>query len=447
MKSDNGRLQEYVCTSEPTPDFELRFCEVISARIANARSVDIVSAYWQLATVRELLLNVPKTRRAKVKVCLIFDFLLGPVGKAQKTLLEALKSSLTKDGFRRLEICLYARARRLHAKVYRVLGRGEDWFVGSANATEPGFGGNEELCVHIKGPHRGLEAFLDRVYGQTTWLDELEADSRGELDSLDKFLRDARLYFRPVRHLSFLFTAARIPSEILERLVATNQRPPYAGEGQAFGPFSLLRVLTREETAKDEDVGGGKPKFLAPFAIETPLGYWVPSHYISDVDRQAAKSSAKKEASLEGVRKAFQKTGQVGFTMAFKEYLDALEAILRESRIAWRPDRQEWMEKFGSFLGGWFRRIKDPSFSSKYSASLASTVVPDLSEDRVLRDDFVQGFCDYVSFAISKGKVPRVAKRIQLHLGLPRGVTEEDVSERIEAFFKHGGCWNPDWWS
>lgn len=241
--------------------------ESLASSLADARTVFMASAYYDVAFCRALLAKVPKTAAS---VRLVFNGLGGARLLAQRDQLADLQRSL-KNRSPAAEIRLAFAPGIFHTKLLMAEGTGGTVaYVGSANATMAAMKVNEEILLRVSGS-AALSDYADRIWKEAIPL--ANADEKAKPKNLIAFFRTGALYFKPTTNLQitlnpFTPLLAALPDGEKKKLGTASL--PYADQETGIGPFNLRRALELGDEAPDNKVS------VKPYSIETSLGYWVP---------------------------------------------------------------------------------------------------------------------------------------------------------------------------
>ena len=166
------------------------------------------------------------------------------------------------------------------------------YLIGSANFSNSAFAQNDEAMVVIKRVHPGLQDYIEHVIRTSASIEELPPETAAR--TWRDFLRNAYLYYRPSRAVSFAIDPFKDEEfrDIARRLRETIFNPPPFGERNVLG-LNIAALLQLE--IENTRVGFRMPTY----SIETNYGYWVPKAYVDFIDEMLEESLGPRLRALE----------------------------------------------------------------------------------------------------------------------------------------------------
>jgi hypothetical protein len=355
------------------------------------RELVLVSCFFDPDWMAEM-----RERLAKQSV-MIVHLNRPPSGSRQLSDLAAFLKKANRRG--KTEVFVHtARGGLFHSKMYLLRRRGGTvTYVGSANATRPGFEGNEEVLIEVSGvnPPNGVEGYLKSLSRTGARLN----DHMGAL-SLEHFLREARLVFKPTRSDPFRL-----------QLKPVREAPdaPTSARGLVYSPtgatFNLWVAVDQDSNGESEHESDVAMHRLRPCAIETAYGFWVPIPYyeqeLKPTFEEASKKKIKKLTDLRQKLKAQRKDLRIQF-----------ESALKEVKTLSDDERQKKRTSFDKLMNTSLERLENPSWLQAHAKNMYQAVVPDLFSDPDSRVQFVDSFLDDLVLRDGEGRRPRVVRAL-----------------------------------
>lgn len=391
------------------------------AALRGAQELELVTCFFgvdwldavrdQLARTAKLILHLNRPPRGSMQT-----------GDLEKFLERARERGPT-------EVYLHTGPRGLfHSKLY-VLRREDQTitYVGSSNATQPAFGGNEEILLEVIGVRspEGVEGYLASLRGNGQQL-------QGGVFrlTLEHFLRDARLVFRPTRSDPFRL---QLPS-VREAPEAPRraQGLVYSGTGAVF---SLWAAVELDDDVGDVEMSQTPSRITAalrPRAIETTYGFWIPVPYFEDLSPMLKRATEERITRLRELgRKLEQREDRV--REQFSQALHEVQVRGRQLLTREQVDRKQVI--FEHLLETSRERLEDPEWVGAHAKRFYDAVVPDLFTDPESRSAFLASFMHDLSLRL--GEPGRKRSRIikAFAAGLEKW-TDSSLRSRKGAFVK-----------
>ncbi len=425
-----------------------RAFEYVSRHMENAKDVVIVSAFYS-ESFAERILKTTKSNGNRRTLTLVFAGAPDVARKDQIVGLKHLQEELVKSGLcsaRRINIRLAMGTKFLHAKLFRFRSEGRlpVYVLGSANLSNAAFRQNDEVMVAIKGRHPGLDAYIRHVLRNTCSISELKAESAA--GSWREFLRNAYLYFRPNRSITYTIDpfAEDEFEAIAERLRQRTIQPLPFSDRNVLG-LNLVQLLELE-MPENSKLGLRLPTY----SIETDYGYWVPMAYVAMVEKKLNKTFGPKLRELEKRGKELRKAGKDYVTGQIKKYIDEVEKRLASGakRLTLSATQKQRIEdKIIRRVAHLKKLLEDPNTLERFARPLLRAPVPEFWEDQASVDRFFDSFCYDI---VSKLSAAKSTPGIVAHLGEKFRIAEDDgiskCRRRIERFFDDGNSWKSNNW-
>ena len=307
----------------------------------------------------------------------------------------------------RTHLLLHCPSRGLfHSKLY-VVRRSErtQTYIGSANATYSAFGNNEEILLEICGVHapNTVESYLQSLLRTGTRLEQ-EANKF----SLEHFLRDARLVFKPTRSDPFRIQLRPIG----EAIQASEQALGlvYSKTGAAFSLWSALQ-LDEDTDAQVPGEAGTLIGFLRPRAIETAYGFWVPEMYVEKLRPHFQQAERQQAAKLGELKKRLSERE----VYVREQFMSALKEIDGRGIPFTEEARNERVAAFERFVVTAKKRLASPEWVNSHARRYYLAIVPDLFAEAESREDFLSSFLYDLELRIGQpgGRRGRIIRAIE----------------------------------
>jgi hypothetical protein len=439
----------------------------LAAEFAAASHVGIASAFYDVPALRLLLQRSAKKPSRTIRVLL--NGLGGDRLATQKQELTELASSLSAHGDR-LDIRLAFEPAIFHTKLFyaRSEQRCRAW-IGSANATSAALvdTSNEELMVGFEtGASRAI-AYFESVFNDSSVSKPLSAiDDDLPARSLVAFFRAGSLFFKPQVSLQKTFSPfstllGSLPQE--EKAKFARRRIEYADAAAGIGPFNIVRALRNDRTSaiQDEDSADEeKTKVsLRPYALETCLGYWVPSAYVPLARGLIERARGGKEAQLAALFAELKRFGWEALAKRYEQYLASAEEVMKELEIPWKKyigqdssaESVPWgaSDPFESMEA--FRRVYSRMLDSlenhreRLSSPFVETDMPEIWTDPVATEAFINTAFEYLSFVSEKARWHKSAGAILVACRAPEGVAPDDLRSAMTRLLRAQGWRRSNW--
>jgi hypothetical protein len=414
--------------------------EVLRSSARGARSLTIISAFYDLQWCREFI------AAAKVNhVRLVVNGLGGRRLVQQKSELRELKGDVSELGIQ-LDVRLAFAPGIFHSKLILMKhAKHTVGFIGSANATTAAMQRNEEIMLRIGEDLTDLVDYADRICSEYSVDADADAEEKAP-DNLVAFFRTGSLYFKSITSLQLTLN----PFREIERAMSSDMKArlgsvslPYAEGQTGIGPFSLVRAL---ELPADERSVAAKIK---PFVVETSLGYWVPDALADDLGSALEEATHTKRRIWRRRRKTINSTSLAEAKELYKEYIDAIRGVLVENGIRLAklldktgPDPLS-VDRFDGFYRSVTARLGNEEFFRRLIEPFHRAGLPELWDDPLARKEFEESFFAYLEFTSTLGRRPRVPGIILRELsGSPN--SDEEIKKALIKRLRKG--WEKELW-
>jgi hypothetical protein len=288
--------------------------------LTSASDVVIVSGYYGEDFIRTILSATKGTAKKRI-LKFVFAGLPDVAREEQVENLIRLRGDIvkaTRCAQKNIDILLSLDIRFLHAKVFRFRSKNKPpmYLIGSANFSNSAFAQNDEAMVVIKGVHPGLQDYIEHVLRTSTSIEKLPPETAAR--TWRDFLRNAYLYYRPSRAVSFAIDPFKDEEfrDIAKRLRETIFNPLPFGERNVLG--LNIAALLQLEIPENTRVGFRMPTY----SIETDYGYWVPKAYVDFIDEMLEESLGPRLRALEQRGLELQQAGDKFVSGQINLYLD-----------------------------------------------------------------------------------------------------------------------------
>jgi hypothetical protein len=188
------------------------------------------------------------------------------------------------------------------------------------------------------------------------------------------------------------------------------------------------------------------------YVIETCFGYWVPTHFVSAVEKVIESGAKSKRARLSRIRKALAKAGLDGARARYRDYVADVRRMLKEQGIAvgldeLRRDPFDDESGFESFFRRVQAQIGDEAFIRRFTRGLVPGPVPEIWDDPEATREFQTSFFESLAYASTRSHVPLAAGLILGNAGVmasaPPAVIEAALVEVLETRGWPTEMWQP----
>ena len=416
--------------------------------VSKARRLRLASAFYDVHTLGNLLGPVPTSQLISAQI-----ILNGTGGRRLTEQVKELRDFCKRYNKSRdfVELRLATEPGLFHSKLILLdSGRRKVAYVGSANATNSAFELNEELLVRIDQGIGPLESYFDTLWGTLKPMENLLRDRTAS--SLIAFFRTGNIYFKPSNPLQLTYSPfnellRELPPK--ERAKLQKVSAPYSDPGEGIGPFNLKRALNMKDGDKDSE-----PRVTArikPYAIETSLGYWVPSALDEAFEERNSKASERRTRQLDHVLEAIQHQGSERLIERYQNYLDKVRSDLDQNNVAYEAVLKRLSSSpfksntaFTNFLTRTIERLSDTSFKHRCARPYVRAAMPEIWSDPIAFTEFKNSFFEYIEFVEQRPgkKKPHVPARI---LERCRGIENESLEKRLVSLLRNKGWKDTDW--
>jgi hypothetical protein len=417
-----------------------------------ARTITVVSAFYDVPFLDRLAAGVSPTHRKKVEVSV---YLHGFAGSRLKEDLERLRKwrSAARRVFRSVDIFLVSQSGLFHPKLL-VFERPSSTIalIGSANATTAAYTENEEVMLALEATAlpSGLREYLALLAREARGLDDVREP---QVRSLIAFFRTGDIYFRPNPLPLFRFDL-RLPDKLRKRLSRLTVNIPgfTAKASRTYNPFAAFgETIEREaaEMADEEDSGTARRARISirPYAVQTCYGWWAPRAYQGEIDAAVEKVSAKKRERLIRLRRAFLEgieNGQV--VRQAKKSFRMLAKEAHKQRVPLGEVPEERLTRFEKFLETCSGQLSNERWFDRASRAYDRAAMPEIWFDPVSRAEFEESFFDYLQYVNSGRATPKILKSLQNVAGVKKSDDAAEIKEKLVALLEEAG-WPEHGWT
>ncbi|XCN74314.1 MAG: phospholipase D family protein [Candidatus Electrothrix aestuarii] len=401
--------------------------------------IKILTAYYSASFIKSFFKDISKEKRKTCGITLVVNGFSGKRLKEQVKELTRIKKDFNLWGFKKSSIYINYENTLFHTKLYQfVKTTGNIWFLGSANASEIAFSGNEELLVKIGAKRADLERYVDSVISNSI---EISKFKPPKINNLINFLKSGTIYFKPNTQIQFTFNELNMPDDVIEELgnLDKTERPRDTNPGVLWGAYNVKRALGMQNSKQKRKIVS-----TSRFAIETCFGYWVPSTYSKDLDAQIKASGANKRNEIESARDKLEEVGVYEMIEKFDLYLQDVVKILNENDVEWRP-AQNLSDKFKTFVQNLQKRLETPKQIERASDPFISSYLPEIWNDPISKEDFFDSFFDYIEYKIKQSSPPLIVRSLKKNFSLDPSNTSKEIRNKMEKQLKKDG-WSEDQW-
>jgi len=425
--------------------------ESLSVAAEGARSIVVVSAFYDIPFLKRLAAVVPIARRRLVRLTV---YLHGFSGSRLKTDLERLREwrSRLRRAFRAVDVYLLSCSGLFHSKLLVFERRtGATALIGSANATTAAYTENEEIMLVLEATSLpvGMSEYLRRVASKAR---DLDAVFEPEVRSLIAFFRTGDIYYRPNALPLFRFDL-RLSDELRARLSRLTVEIPgfTATASRTYNPFAGLGEeieAAEAEINRDEEADASSRTRIPirPYAIQTCFGWWAPRAYHSTIDSAVDKASSKKRERLTRIRQAFLDGIEHGMVVRQAEQsFHKLADFAREygAPLEELPSARD--KRFREFLDRCRAQLQNKRWFERASRAYDRAAMPEIWFDPVSREQFEESVFDYLQYVNSASTVPLILKSLQEVTGVAKADDADDIKTKLTEVLKTTG-WPDDGW-
>ena len=424
---------------------------------ANCRDVQVFSAFYGLNALRDLFGHDNVKGKRSRKLRFVFGRRPPPVLLEQVRELLEFKRTLSKFGYsnKNVEIAVSRPGVFFHTKAYQFRKNTRvRTFVGSANASHSGLSINEELVLKYDGRHDALESYLAHVWNHAesvdTLLPQLEKQDRQPrtLRNMRDFLSDGLLYFRPSRTLSWSMDC--FPGDEYQSVskaltdAQVEPVPPFEiGDATTISLLRLTNATGMGATERVETLGFQLPTY----AIETSLGYWVPSFYEEFLDEKLAERTNVRKEQLRSKGEHLAKW-LLGPKREFPRFVADINNMLvqEKHRSLDEVEIKRLRERIDRKMNQLIKRTTTETTLNYLCRPMEGVSVPAFWEDQQSAEEFIISFCEYVFTKMQAGgRTPGIIRHLIQGFALHSSRDEDDVRKRIEDRLENDGWRSTDW--
>jgi hypothetical protein len=422
--------------------------DYVETAIDTAQDIVIISAFYSESFIKKIL-GAKRSATKRIRKLIV---VLAPVPEVIRNeqierlrILEADIDTLGICAQNVLDIRLADGTRFLHAKLLRIQSTGKlpIYVIGSANISNTAFGQNDEVMVAIEGPHLGLNEYVDHVIRNSKSIQDYPNSAAAH--NWRNFLRNAYLYFRPNRSISYTIDPfAEVEfGEIAGRLRDQAQQLPFS-DRNALG-LNLCELL-KLDGLDNTNLGFRLPTY----SVETDYGYWVPKKYVDLVETRIQKLAQPKRRALETRGQELQETGKTYTKNRLKIYFSEVDKrLLRGTpKLSLSRDQKDAIfEKIFRRAEHLAKLLTHPKTLDRLSRALVGGPVPEFWEDEMSVDRFFESFCYDISIKLTGPKnTPKIITHLATEFSLKHKDDAEICRAKIERFFDRGGSWEEENW-
>ncbi len=425
---------------------------ILHEYLKSSHSVDIAAAFYDARFLTRLFETIPVGERALKRIRLMFNGLAGNRLKAQLEELDEFARNVLATRAETVEIRLRFEAGLFHSKLFLFRGANETAFIGSANATEAAFRINEEILLSLNTGHEALWEYFDAVWNKAVSLETLmekEFDAR----TLVQFFRTGVLYFKPVTVLAlnyhpFQEMLRQLSPGELARIAGISI--PHAEQETGIGPFNLCLATGISGTIEEEEQSRVSVK---QFAIETALGYWVPTAHQPRFESKLDEASAKKRNRYDLIAKSIKRAWPEPLTKCYGQYRSGVLEAIRKANInlapwpiAKEPEPAESQRVFESFIDRILARLADEEYLRRMCRPFKPAAVPEIWDDPVSNKEFTESFFDYLEYAAAtSSREPRISQTLRRLCRYQPSDSAVEIRAAVEETLSARGWKSDDW--
>lgn len=460
-KTDVGTVQPYLLLNLSSDELEKRnfkgaeyrgCADFLSNQVTTAKIITIVSAFYGIDFLFSLLTNKEVKHRGGREVRILVGRAAPPALPGQKGDLETLKQRLIGRGYKkgRVHIRLAPDGRFFHSKLYQFQsGNRRVTLIGSANASERGFGSNDEVLVAITGRNATIDNYVTQTWRVSVPIEEMSKVERVPAELFEYLLRDGLLYFQPPRALSAsidCFPDHKYP-KIVSTLKKQGNRLPFTDQGSVTS-INILDLLSIEIDDALEEQNVASSFHMPRYSVQTVFGYWVPSTYEKRLESLIDDHARLRRSELSDLGAQLSDVSRSEIAVQLKIFFDAVDRRLNAERAAkLSQDQKEYvLDRVAEKVKRLALTLTNEQLLDRLSRRFIGTPVPELWEDQRSKQEFKESFCDYVASRMaSAGKKPAIVSHLANRFRLSQGDDPQEVRDRIDRFFITRK-WAPDDW-
>lgn len=407
-------------------DFE----DALHSDIDGATEITVLGGYANTEWLEKLCLKLRKKQRTDCRVRIAIGLDNSAHIPELWCQLGDVRSKLMKKGFKDLTIAVApSRPVHLHTKLFRIVHHtSPKWYVGSAN---PG-SKRHELMLRFTGAHQALAEYVNCVF-------EKAIDVAGPQPGI--FAGDLRSFFLTGTLCSkltssnrFTFDAFNFSPEarrqISDALAGSSGVSHASPKTEGFG-FNLKSALELKGEFESESTPKARSQ-LKRWGIETALGLWVPTIYVSRLQSKNRKIENHNCAVLETLgEKLNSKTELMKAREGFKEHISSMEEFIQVNNIEAKK-KQGLKEKFDRFLESRGKMLSDQMLTQRMSRTLTFMAMPYIWDDSNGDTEFEETFFDELAYRSRQMRSGMVWNSISKYLGDGDLLDGCEIRERFE---------------
>ena len=409
---------------------------------AHSKKISIVSAFFDETFLEEVLEAIPKSRRRKTSLHIVLNGTYGKRKQDDEAVLRELVGRWTRplSRLKRLDVRVIRAPGLFHPKLL-VFERPNHSvvYVGSANATTAAFSVNEEIMLRVAGTSlpSPVRTYLARLDSRAVALSD---EDEPLPHSLPQLMRAGTLYYRPSTLAQFRFDL-RLPDatrEALSRSAVTIPGFSTRNAGMTYDPAVGLQGAVSDEKR-------GR-LLLRPEAVQTCFGWWVPDAYRSRVERKIEASSGKKARKIKQLARGLLNGISDGsVTSRARQSFGQFHKLLTSRHLDVGEPLNERVSRFGSHLDRVKKKLQNERWLRRASSDYVSVAVPEIWDDPLAAEEFIDSFFDYVEYVNSSKSAPLIVRSLQNSAHFALGAPAADIREALEEALRKVG-WSPDMW-
>lgn len=413
----------------------------------NARTITILSAYYSINFLKTILKAVPKDKRKKCKLILVFNGFRGNRLKSQRDELKEFSKEIKRNKFEEFSIYLNMKTTLFHTKLYKFeLSKNPTiWFIGSANASEQAFTTNEELLIQITGEQTKLENYITTIINSSILIEDVNEPI---INNLIAFWRTGLIYSKPNTQIQFSFNELKMPDHVRNKLGNVRDIPRHTTPGNVWGPFNIKMIIGMHEpqdTDEDSSDEEGKHILIGRWSIETSLGFWVPSTYSSQLMDKIIEVGNRKKIEFQSISQKLNSFGSENIIQEYKEYLTEINQILEDNNISnWHP-KNNLLSRFKKYLKRLLNRLNNEKYIERASHPLLPTFMPEIWSDSLATEDFKESFFSSLEYKLHLSPNSLVAHSISKAVKLTSIDDPEIISKKLQTYLKKSGWPDQRW--
>lgn len=387
----------------------------------------IISAYYDCEWIRELIAKIGVKRITSVK--LLYNGLGGRRLDDQRDDLRDLIRELGDRGCS-VEARLAFAPGIFHSKLFM---SSKVALLGSANATTAAFKVNEEILSLVEMDF--ATQYFNEVWKQAIDVTDDKLGERSAAKNLVGFFRAGSLFFKPQTSICYTYNpytewAKKLKPEDRQRL-SGGFRHESAEPGQGIGAFSVALAVNLQEESENERRSIGRFG-ISRYAIETTLGYWVPDFYVDEVESRVKDLGLDRRKALEERGFRLKELGEEAILELYSAYRRSADRFIQDLDLQPPPEATGRQHPIVSIYRAVLMRLTSDDFLDRRCNQLVRSGMPEIWDDRVAANEFVESFFEYIALDASRPSRRLVPRQILERIGVSGIVVVDAHKLRID---------------